>query len=171
MKDSKVIALSGLSCAFALIFIIIGGYFPTFDISCLFMASLMVMIPLAKDTLKGAILCYISVFLLSFIFTFGHFEISIAYGIFFGLHPIVNYIQVKKIKKTWFITIVKTVWFLIVAFVIFYILKMFIVENEFVNKYLPLFILIGGSVFFLVYDYAMLRFQKNLNVIIKRLKL
>ena len=76
MKDSKVIALSGLSSAFALIFIIIGGYFPTFDISCLFMASLMIMIPLAKDTLKGAILCYISVFLLSFIFTFGHFEIS-----------------------------------------------------------------------------------------------
>ena len=98
MKDSKVIALSGLSSAFALIFIIIGGYFPTFDISCLFMASLMVMIPLAKDTIKGALLCYISVFLLSFIFTFGHFDVSIMFGLFFGLHPIVNYIQVKKIK-------------------------------------------------------------------------
>lgn len=171
MKDSKVIALSGLSSAFALIFIIIGGYFPTFDISCLFMASLMIMIPLAKDTLKGAILCYISVFLLSFIFTFGHFEISIAYGLFFGLHPIVNYLQLNKIKKTWLITILKLVWFLIVAFLMFYLLQMFIVENEFINKYLPLFILIGGSVFFVVYDFIMFRFQKNLNVIIKRLKL
>ena len=171
MKDSKVIALSGLSSAFALIFIIIGGYFPTFDISCLFMASLMVMIPLAKDTLKGAILCYISVFLLSFIFTFGHFEVSIAYGLFFGLHPIVNYIQVKKIKKTWLITAIKTVWFLIVAFLMFYLLKMFIVENELINKFLPLIILFGGSILFIVYDYIMLRFQRNLNVIIKRLKL
>ncbi len=171
MKDSKVIALSGLASAFALIFIIIGGYFPTFDISCLFMASLMVMIPLAKDTIKGAILCYISVFLLSFIFTFGHFEICIAYGLFFGLHPIVNYLQVKKIKKTWLISIIKTIWFLVIAFLMFYILKMFIVENEFINKYLPLVILIGGSVFFIVYDFVMLRFQKNLNVIIKRLKL
>ncbi len=171
MKDSKVIALSGLSSAFALIFLIIGGYFPTFDISCLFMASLMVMIPLAKNTIKGAILCYISVFLLSFIFTFGHFEISIAYGLFFGLHPIVNYLQVNKIKKTWIIKVIKVIWFLIVAFLMFYLLKMFIVENEFINKFLPIVILIGGSVFFVMYDFVMLRFQKNLNVVIKRLKL
>ena len=171
MKDSKVIALSGLSSAFALIFIIIGGYFPTFDISCLFMASLMIMIPLAKSTLKGAFLCYISVLLLSLIFTFGHFEVSIMYGLFFGLHPIINYLQVHKIKKVWLITIIKTVWFLIVAFLMFYLLKMFVVENELINKFLPLVILVGGTGFFIVYDYVMLRFQKNLNVIIKRLKL
>ena len=171
MKETKVIALSGLATSFALIFIIIGGYFPTLDISCLFMASLMVMLPLTKNSIKGAILCYISVFLLSFIFTFGHFQITIAFGLFFGAHPIVNYIQSTKIKKPIIITIVKTIWFLIVAFIMFYILKMFVVENELINKFLPLVILIGGSVFFVIYDFMMLRFQKNLNIIIKRLKL
>ncbi len=171
MKDSKVVALSGLAGAFALVFIIIGGYFPTFNISCLFMASLMVMIPLAKDTVKGALLCYIAVFLLSFIFTLGHFEISIAYGLFFGLHPIINYLQVKKVKKTWIVIILKTIWFIIVAFLMFYVLKMFMVENELINKYLPLFIIVFGGLFFVVYDFALLRLQKNLNVIIKRLKL
>ena len=171
MKYSKVIALSAISCALAIILLVTGAYIEVLDLSCLFMASLMVMIPLAKDTLKGAILCYISVFLLSFIFTFGHFEVSIAYGLFFGLHPIVNYLQVTKFKKTWLITILKTVWFLIVAFLMFYLLKMFIVENELINKFLPLIILFGGSILFIIYDYIMIRFQRNLNVIIKRLKL
>ncbi len=171
MKDSKVIALSALSTAFALIFIIIGAYFPTFDVSCLFMASLMVMLPLSKNSLKGALLCYGAVLILSFVFTLGHFEICIAFGLFFGLHPIVNYLQLTKFKKVWLLTILKTLWFLIVAFILFYILKMFIVENEFLNKFLPLVIILGGSLFFIVYDYAMLRFQKSLKILIEKLKL
>ena len=171
MKDSKVVALSAISTAVSLIFIIIGAYFPTFDISCLFMASLMVMLPLAKNSLKGALLCYGAVFILSFIFTLGHFEICIAFGMFFGLHPIINYLQLTKFKKVVLIKVLKTIWFLIVAFILFYLLKMFIVENEIINKYLPLVILLGGTIFFMFYDYAMLRFQKTVKIVIEKLKL
>ncbi len=171
MKDSKVVALSALSAAFSLIFIIIGAYFPAFDVSCLFMASLMVMLPLSKNSLKGALLCYGAVFVLSFIFTLGRFEICIAFGLFFGLHPIINYLQLTRFKKVFLVKVLKTIWFLIVAFILFYILKMFIVENEILNKYLPLVILVGGTIFFIVYDYAMLRFQKSLKIVIERLKL
>ena len=50
-----------------------------------------------------------------------------------------------------------------------YLLNFFIVENEFVAKYLPIIVLGVGTTFFVIYDLVMIRFQKYTNIIIKKL--
>ena len=172
MKNGRIVALSAISTALALVFIIIGAYIPTFDLSCLFMASLCIMLPLTKNSLKGAFLTYLAVFLLSLIFSAGRFTVSICFALFFGLHPIVNYLQ-NKINNKFRILFyaLKFIWFIISVYVMYYFLTMFIIEYPLIEKYIH-FILLGVSlVFFPIYDILAFRFQRTFNVLIRRLKI
>ena len=166
-----MIALSAISTAFGLVFMIIGAYFPTFDLSCLFMSSIMVMLPLSKKSVKGAFLTYGATVLLSLPFVIGKFDIVILYALFFGLHPLVNYYQIKNGKEFGIITFLKVIWFVGVLYFAFYLLTFFTVTNEFIYTYLPIIIAIAGIVFFIIYDFIMIRFQKTTEMLIKKLKL
>lgn len=171
MRNSKVIALSALSASFGLILLVFGSYFSTFDLSCLFMSSICIMFPLSKNSPKGAILSFIAVFILSLIFCAGKFYMPLLYGAFFGLHPIVNYYQVKINKKIVLFNIVKLVWFLLMLYLMYYLFTLFTVEIEFLVKFMPLIILVAGTICYFVYDYLMLRFQKMTNILIQKFKL
>lgn len=169
MKNSRVIALSAVSAAFVVLLLIAGAYFEILDLSCLFFASLALMLPLAKESRSGAFLAYIAGVILGFIFTGMRLQIMIPYALFFGLHPIVNdIIEKKRVNKVLAVSL-KTVWFVGVAFIVYYFTSFFVVENEVIKKYIIPIIIVGGSLFFIVYDYLMIRMQKNLNVIIARI--
>ncbi len=171
MKNGKLIALSALTATFSIVFLVFGAYFSTFDLSCLFMASVAIMFPLSKDSVKGAFLAYLATVLLSLILVGGKFYVSILYAVFFGVYPIVNYFQLKKNKFFSILTIVKGVWFILTLVLMVYLFKLFIVTNPIIDKYLPLIVVIGGGVFFIFFDYVMLRFQKTTKILINRLKL
>ncbi|MBO5889500.1 MAG: hypothetical protein J6Q58_05110 [Clostridia bacterium] len=171
MKNGKLIALSALTATFGTIFLVFGAYFSTFDLSCLFMASVAIMFPLSKDSVKGAFLAYLAIVLLSFIMVGGKFYISILYTVFFGVYPIVNYFQLKKNKIFSFLTIIKMVWFILTLLLMVYLFKLFTVTNPIIDKYLPFIVVIGGGIFFIFFDYVMLRFQKTTKILINRLKL
>ncbi len=170
MKNGKLIALSAVTSAFGLIFIVFGAYFSSFDLSCLFMASVAIMFPLSKDSVKGAFLSYMAVTLLSLILVGGKFYITILYALFFGLHPIVNYYQLNKGKTFSWLTIIKGVWFILTLALMVYLFKLFTIENPILDKYLPFAVVFGGMIFFIIYDYVMLRIQKTTKILIKRLK-
>lgn len=171
MKNSKAIALSALSAASSVILLILGAFFELFDLSCLFLASLALMLPLSKGSRIGAFLAYVASALLGFILTGMRLQIMIPYAIFFGLHPIVNdFIEKKGVNKVLSV-VVKTVWFIGAAFVVYYFTSFFIVENEFVKQYIvPIIIIVGGA-FFVLYDAVMRRMQKYVNALVARLKL
>ena len=171
MKNGKLIALSAISTALGLIFLIIGAYFPVFDISCLFIASVAVMLPLSKDSVKGAFLTYGATCLLTIPFVIGRFDVLILYALFFGAHPIANYFLIRKNKTFGALTFVKAIWFVGVLFFAYYLLSFFIIEIEVLNKVIPLAIIVFGVAFFIVYDLVMIRFQKLTSVIVKKLKL
>ena len=171
MKNGKLIAISAISTALGVVFLIIGAYFQTLDLSCLFMASLLVMLPLSKNSVKGAFLTYGATAILSFIFAINRFHLSLLYLLFFGIHPIINFFHIKAIKKRWYLFIVKGALFLVACYLMFYAFSMFIVENEFVISVLPVVIAVVGVLFYIVYDFIMLRFQKMTASIIKRLGL
>ncbi len=171
MKNGKLIALSALTATFGLAFLVFGAYFSTFDLSCLFMASVAIMFPLSKDSVKGAFLSYMAIVLLSLILVGGKFYITILYAVFFGVYPIVNYYQLKKNKIFSILTIIKMVWFVLTLLLMVYLFKLFIVTNPIIDKYLPFIVVIGGGIFFIFFDYVMLRFQKTTKILINRLKL
>ena len=96
MKKGRVIALSALTSAFGVIFLTFGAYFSTFDLSCLFMSTVSMMLPLSKDYVKGAFLSYLAIIFLSIFLVAGKLYLPILFAVFFGLYPIVNYFQLKN---------------------------------------------------------------------------
>ena len=171
MKNGKLIAVSALSTALGVVFLTIGAYIQSFDLSALFMASLMMMLPLTKKSYKGALLTYFATGLLVFLFAMARFYIAILYFGFFGLHPIINHVQLQKGNKLWFLYPIKCLWFIGVCFLMYYVFTMFIVENPFLTKYIPMIIVMVGIIFYIVYDIIMIRFQKMSFMIVKRLGL
>lgn len=165
-----MIALSAITTALSVIFIVIGAFIETFDLSCLFMASVCLMLPLSKNMRLGAFLSYIATAILSFIFSGVRFQILIPYVMFFGLHPIFNEIVVYKKWNKFLAFLIKAVWFIGTLFVTYYFTSMFIFENEIILKYINIVLPIGGLIVFVIYDFVMLRFQVMTRAIIERFK-
>lgn len=174
MDKSKTIALCAVSTAFALIFLTVGAYIPDLDLSCIFMASLCMMIPLSKKSIKGAFMTYIATVLLSFLLTGVRLQVIIPFALFFGLHPVINSILTAKVKSkliSFILFLVKAVWFIITLYITYYFTQMFVGLNEKIEKYIEIIIPIAGLLFFIVYDFIMLRFQRTVDLLIQRLKL
>ena len=173
MKRSKIISLGAITTAISVVFLALGAYIDVLDLSCLFMASLMIMIPLSKKTVKCAILSYIATCLLSLLFTMGtgKFAISALYAVFFGFHPIVNYIEKEKHLNKILLFIIKDVWFIGTLLLSYYAFTLFTDIPEFVAKYALYIIIIGGAICFIAYDFIMKRFQYLTENLITRLKL
>lgn len=171
MKYSKAVSLSAMSCALAVIFLLLGAYIEVLDLSCLFMASLALMMPLAKDYKLGDFLAYLASVILSFLLTGMRLQVILPFAVFFGLHPLVNYFQERlKINKI-LASVIKCAWFIGTLYIMYFATEMFTDTNELIKRYIHYVLIIGGAVAFFVYDYLMMRFQKYVNAIVKRLKL
>lgn len=174
MNKSKTIALCAVSTAFALVFLTIGAYVPDLDLSCIFMASLCMMLPLTKQSVKGAFLTYLATVLLSFLLTGVRLQVIIPFAMFFGIHPIINDIVFTKTKKKYtkiLLFFVKALWFIGTLYVTYYFTQMFVGINEKIAKYIEIIIPTVGFLFFIAYDFIMIRFQITANILIQRLKL
>lgn len=171
MKDGKLIALSAVSTALGVIFLIIGAYIETFDLSALFMSAIAIMLPLSKNSVKGALFTYGATALLSFCFALSRFYVPLLYVLFFGIHPIINYIQLNSKKNLWFLYVIKGLWFIGIMFIMYYSFTLFIVEIESIKKFMPVIITVLGAMMYVAYDFVMIRFQKMSFNIIKRLGL
>lgn len=171
MKLSKVIALSALCTAGASVLLAAGAYFPTLSYSCIFLASVIILLPLAKNTYKGAILTVIASTILSLLIASFSFETALPFVLFFGFHPIVNkFFKEKKLNK-FLAYVIKDVWFVGAMLICYLVTDMFITDNETLKRYMVYIIIFGGSVLFIVYDYMMFYFQRAMDVISKRLKI
>lgn len=171
MKNSKAIALSALSAAAAVLLLLLGAFFEVLDLSCLFLASLTLMLPLAKNSRFGAFLAYLASAILAFILTGMRLQIMLPYVLFFGLHPIVNDFLEKKKANLVLSVAIKAIWFIGAIFVVYFFTSFFVVENETIKRYIvPIIIIVGGA-FFVFYDAVMRRMQKYVNVLVVRLKL
>lgn len=171
MRESKAIALSALAAALAVVLLVAGAYFETLDLSCLFLASICMMLPLYKEYYLGAFLSYVAATLLSLLLTAGRFQIIIPFAMFFGLHALVNELQVKfKINKI-LALFIKEVWFLATLLVVYFCTQMFVSENETLQKYIFYILLGGGFIFFPLYDYIIFKFKASLCILLKKLKL
>lgn len=171
MKYSKIVALSAVSSAIGLVLLLIGAYVDVLDLSCLFMASLALMLPLSKGYRLGAFLSYLACVILGFLLSGFRIQIMLPFTLFFGLHPIINDLQLKYKFNKYLAIILKTIWFIGTLFAMYYLTQIFVVENEIVKQYIVPIIAIGGAVLFWVYDIFMFKFQEMINKIVQQLKL
>lgn len=163
------IALSAVACALAVVMLTLGMYVPFMTITAYVFAGLAIMRRSPK-IFGSAPFCAISPP------AFWRF-CSAAWGIsgdcsrsssFFGLHPIVNSLQIKfKINK-WIALVVKTIWFDVSVWLVWKFAGLFVVQYDWINDYIILIIATAGSALFVFYDFVMFRCQRLVNYYVRQ---
>ena len=163
------IALSALACAFATICLTLGVYSNLLLFTGYLVACIALMLPLAKSCYVGYVLAYFATCILSLIFSAARFFDLLPFIMFFGLHPLVNELQLKTRINRWVACGVKALWFDGTMYVIWRFVFGMMTTFPFVDKYIWPIILVGGTLFFVVYDYFMYKWRFAVNTMVKRI--
>lgn len=163
------IALSALSCALATLLLTIGVYSTFLLFTGYLFACIALMLPLAKKSFAGFALAYAATCILSLIFNVARFFDLLPFIMFFGLHPLVNELQLKTKINRWLACGLKALWFDGTMYVIWRFVFGMTTTIPFIDQYIIPIILIGGTLFFVVYDYLMYKWRLAVNTLVKRI--
>lgn len=186
MKNNKYsksfeIALSALSCAFAVGFLSLGllstgDYF----LGLWYMLAIFaLMLPLSKQFFLGGFLAYVGTCILAVVLGAAvQFWNLVPFVMFFGLHPLVNCLQLRFNINRWLALAVKAVWFDCTLIVGYFLVFGGVLGGSFlpaafyetVNKYIYVFIFTLGSLAFFIYDYLIFKCQIAVNMFVRRIK-
>ena len=163
------IALSALSCAMATLALTIGVYSAVLLFTGYLTACIALMLPLAKKSYVGYVLAYIATCILSLIFNVARFFDLLPFIVFFGLHPLVNELQLKTKINRWVACILKALWFDGTMYLIWRFVFGMTASIPIIDQYIITIIFIGGSAFFVAYDYLMYRWRFAVNTLVDRI--
>lgn len=180
-KNSKSfeIALSGISCAIAVLFLSLGILSGWLLATGYFMGIIALMLPLSKEYFRGGFFTYVCTCILTVIMgAAAKFWDLVPFIMFFGLHPIVNALQVKYKFNRWIALLVKAVWFDCMLIASYHLVFGGVVGGtlfpesvyDVINKYVYLFIFTLGSAMFVVYDFLVFRSQIAVNMLVARIR-
>lgn len=166
------IALSATAAAVGAVFLMLGSLSPGLLAAGYLIAAFALMLPLTKGFVFGSALAYLAAGLLS---VFVSLWKIVPYAVFFGLHPIVNYLQKKYVKRTPLKAVCllgKTIWFDFSMWLSFFVLTRMagMVFPAYVETYFYLILFLGGSIFFWVYDLLMFYCQKSADLFVRRIR-
>ncbi len=173
------IALSAISCAVAVVLLLVGFWSNILLASGYLFAMVALMVPLSKQFYRGGALAYLGTVILAIVMgAAARFWDLVPFIMFFGLHPLVNSLQLKFNINKWISLAVKTVWFdftLWVAYILVFggVLGGADADNaffEFVNRYIYWFIFVGGTLIFFPYDYLVFKMQITVNKLVYRIR-
>ena len=165
------IALSAIACAFATIFLSLGVLNNFLLATGYIVGCFALMLPLAKGFVWGDVLAYIATVLLTLLF--GGISVPwriVPFILFFGLHPLVNHLQVRLRWNTTLLLILKAIWFDIAMYLVWRFVFDMTTNFAWLDEYIIPAILIGGTLFFAVYDRMIYKCQDVVNQVVYRIK-
>ncbi len=162
------LALSALACAFAVLFQVIGAYSEIMLFTGYLLSAVALMLPLARNSYKGYALAYVGACFLGLMLASARFWDVIPFVIFFGLHPLVNELQLRTKINTWVACFVKALWFDGTMYLMWKFLFDATTVNPLIGQYILPIILIAGTAFFVFYDYTMYRARGVVNNLVRR---
>ena len=163
------IALSALSSAIATVCLTIGVYSAILLFTGYLLACIALMMPLAKKSYIGFTLAYLSTCILALIFNASRFFDLLPFMMFFGLHPLVNELQLRTKINRWVACAVKALWFDLTMYVIWRFVFGMTTTITILDEYMLPLILVGGSIFFVFYDYTLYKWRYAVNTLVKRI--
>lgn len=163
------IALSALSCALATILLTVGVYSAVLLFTGYLLACVALMLPLAKKSYVGYVLSYIATVILSLIFNASRFFDLLPFIMFFGLHPLINELQLKIKINRWLACGVKALWFDATMYVIWRFVFEMTTTIPIIDQYIIPMILLFGTAFFVFYDYTMYKWRYVVNKLVARI--
>ena len=173
------IALSAIACAVAAVALTVGSYVDFLLAAGYLLAVFALMVPLAKNFVWGYVLAFLGGCLLAFCFgAFALYWNVLPFVVFFGLHPLVNYLQRRFFKKKWLHAVafaVKAVWFCLTMWLMWVTLAETFGFAEaswydFVLKYFYYVLFIGGTLLFAVYDCLIFFCQRSVDRAVARIR-
>lgn len=167
--SSYEIALSALACAIATILLTVGVYSEVLLFTGYLFACIALMLPLAKQSYLGYLLAYMATGILSFLFNVSRFWDLLPFILFFGLHPLVNELQLKIKINRWVACAIKAVWFDGTMYLVWRFVFAMTTTIPFVDQFIIPILLIGGTAFFVLYDYLMYRWRAAVNMLVARM--
>ena len=170
--SASELSLSALSCALVVIFLTVGSYSEILLFTGYLFAGIALMLPLSTGSVKGFFSAYMGGGILGFIFNSARMLDLLPYVVFFGLHPLVNELQLKrKVTKlnTWVACFLKALWFDLTMYGIWWLL--FGGETTFavVDKFIIPILLTFGTAFFVFYDYTMYKCRATVNTYARKI--
>ncbi len=173
------IALSAISCAVAVIFLLLGFWSNVLLATGYLLAIIALMVPLSKQFFRGGFLAYVGTVILAVVMGLAmEFWSLVPFIMFFGIHPLVNALQIRFRVNRWLAFLIKAVWFDFALWVAYVLVFGGVIGGEqsglaiyeFINKYIYYIIFIGGTLFFIVYDYLIFKSQIAVNAIVYRIR-
>ena len=166
--SSFEIALSALACAFAVICLTVGSYSEILLFSGYLFSSVALMLPLAKQSILGYLLAYGAACILALIFNAGRFWDLLPFIAFFGLHPLVNELQLKTKINRWLACAVKALWFDLTMCLIWKFVFGMTTNIAVLTEYMIPLIFMRGTPFFVLYDYTTYKCRAMVNGLVAR---
>lgn len=163
------IALSALASAIATVCLTIGVYSAILLFTGYLLACIALMLPLAQKSYAGFTLAYLSTCILALIFNASRFFDLLPFIMFFGLHPLVNELQLHTKINRWVACAVKALWFDLTMYLIWRFVFGMTTTVAFLDEYILPILLVGGTAFFVAYDYAMYKWRYAVNTLVKRI--
>ena len=167
--SSHEIALSALACAIATVFLTVGIYSAILLFTGYLFACIALMLPLAKQSYRGYVFAYVATCILALIFNVARFIDLLPFIMFFGLHPLVNELQLKTKINRWLACGIKALWFDATMYVIWKFVFEMTTTVAFIDRYIIYILLIGGTALFVGYDYVMYKWRFAVNMLVKRI--
>ena len=173
------IALSAISCAVAVLFLVLGVYVNYMLATAYILAQVALMVPLSKNFIWGDVLAYIATVILAMIMgAVARFWDVVPFIMFFGLHPLANHLQIRFRVNKWLALVIKMIWFDVTLYVMYLLVFNGVMGGSlantafftFVNDYIWLFIITLGSLFLWLYDYIMFKVQIWVNQLVYRIR-
>lgn len=178
-SKSFEIALSAISCAAASIFLSLGFFSGILLATGYLFGIVALMVPLSKKFYFGGFAAYIGTCVLTILFgALGRFWDILPFITFFGLHPLVNALQLKYGVNKWIALVVKAALFDLTLYLAYVVVfngvfgGTFLPANvvSFINEYALYFIFIGGTLIFWPYDYLIFKCQGWVNALVARIR-
>ena len=166
---SYEIALSALACAIATVFLTVGVYSEVLLFTGYLLSCVALMLPLSKQSFRGYFLAYIATCILALIFNASRFWDLLPFIMFFGLHPLVNEWQLKIKINPWLACAIKALWFDLTMYLIWRFVFSMTTTVAWVDAYIIPVLLIGGTLFFGLYDYLTYQWRIAVNTLVARI--
>lgn len=177
-SKSFEIVLSAIACAVTAGALTLASYVSFLMAAGYLLAIFALMVPLSKKFIWGEALAYVGGVILAYLFGgLAFFWMLLPFAVFFGLHPLVNHLQLRFTKKkilhgVWFL--LKAAWFDGTLLLMWFTLAGLLgftgaIWYEWVAKYLYLVVFLGGTAVFAGYDLLMFLCQKSVDAIVRRI--
>lgn len=163
------IALSALACALATIFLTLGVVSEVLLFTGYLLGGIALMLPLAKHSYLGYVLAFLSTCILSCIFASFRFWDILPFLMFFGLHPLVNELQLKWKINTIVACAVKALWFDLTMYLVWKVVFAITTSIPAIDAYILPIILFFGTIFFIGYDYLVFGWRNVVMRLVRRI--